>query len=73
MVTGNFSFKNKEIATLLITELTNSGHSKSKEIMLDNVIPLAIKANLRIRSFDLENYLTLGSLIEEQVFNYWSN
>jgi dTDP-glucose pyrophosphorylase len=73
MVTGNFSFKNKAIATLLITQLTNSRHPESKEIMLDNVILLAIKQNLRIRSFDLENYLTLGSSIEEQVFNYWNN
>jgi dTDP-glucose pyrophosphorylase len=73
LVTGNFSFKNKLLVENLISKLEVSFNVLLREPMLDDLIRIALDLQLRIVSFDVKNYLTLGSISEDQMFEYWKN
>jgi hypothetical protein len=71
LVTGNFTFRNADILELLLGNLEREFDTSVREPMLDDLIPIALRLNLRVSSFDVKNYLTLGSLVEDRMFDYW--
>jgi len=73
VITGNFSFYNKEIATDLIGKLL--AHEESQingEFYLDSIISIALQRRINIGAIEIPNYFSLGTVDELMTFNYWS-
>jgi len=70
LVTGNFTFKSPFFVNLLINQIT--GGSENYELMLDDLLPIAIDLNFKIKSLEVSNFLTLGNRFEEDIFDYYA-
>jgi NDP-sugar pyrophosphorylase family protein len=74
VITGNFSFRNLQVATHLINAvLSNSKHLINKEYYLDSIISIALNNSLRIGAIEIPHYFSLGTMEELQTFIYWDN
>jgi bifunctional N-acetylglucosamine-1-phosphate-uridyltransferase/glucosamine-1-phosphate-acetyltransferase GlmU-like protein len=72
LVTGNFTFKSPVIVNNLIDKITIDNDKNGYELMLDDLLPIAIELNLEIRTLEISNYMTLGNKSEENIFDYYS-
>jgi bifunctional N-acetylglucosamine-1-phosphate-uridyltransferase/glucosamine-1-phosphate-acetyltransferase GlmU-like protein len=70
LVTGNFTFKSPSFVKQLIDRIT--GDSENYELMLDDLLPIAIDLNFEIKTLEVSNFLTLGNKSEEAIFNYYA-
>ena len=70
LVTGNFTFKSPSFVKQLIDQIT--GDSENYELMLDDLLPIAIDLNFEIKTLEVSNFLTLGNKSEEAIFNYYA-
>jgi bifunctional N-acetylglucosamine-1-phosphate-uridyltransferase/glucosamine-1-phosphate-acetyltransferase GlmU-like protein len=70
LVTGNFTFKSPSFVKQLIDRIT--GDSENYELMLDDLLPIAIELNFEIKTLEVSNFLTLGNKSEEAIFNYYA-
>lgn len=71
LVIGNFTFKSSLILDTLINQLSENTESYGFELMLDDLIPIARDLNLEIRTIEIPYFITLGTHIEEDVYNYF--
>ena len=73
VITGNFSFKNRDHILDLIRELLSDENMKvNGEYYLDSIVPLAIEKGMRVGTLITPNYFSLGTVDELETFNYWS-
>ena len=70
LVTGNFTFKSQSLVKHLIDRITSD--SENYELMLDDLLPIAIDLNFEIKTLEVSNFLTLGNKSEEDIFNYYA-
>jgi dTDP-glucose pyrophosphorylase len=72
LITGNFTFRNFSVINDLINGLENRLGKIDREPILDDLVEIALEMGFNIRAFDLVDYLTLGSDLENKVFDYFS-
>jgi bifunctional N-acetylglucosamine-1-phosphate-uridyltransferase/glucosamine-1-phosphate-acetyltransferase GlmU-like protein len=73
VITGNFSFCNKELARDLISKLLAYEESQiNGEFYLDSIISIALERGMNIGAIEIPNYFSLGTIDELMTFNYWS-
>lgn len=71
-LTGNFSFKNSQIAYELITK-TLMKISDGLEVHFEKIIDTALELNYSVMIMDLTEYMTVGTPDELELANYWLN
>jgi choline kinase len=69
-LTGNFSFKDSQTATRLITE-TLKCNQHEIEIHFEKIIDTALKLNYSIMIMDLDAYMTVGTPEELELAKFW--
>ena len=72
LITGNFTFRDFSIISDLINSLQNRLEKIDREPILDDLVEIALEMGLNIRACDLSEYITLGSDLENKVFDYFS-
>jgi bifunctional N-acetylglucosamine-1-phosphate-uridyltransferase/glucosamine-1-phosphate-acetyltransferase GlmU-like protein len=71
LVTGNFTFKSAEILNNLIDKISINNYEYGYELMLDDLLQIAIMLNLKIKTLEVLNFMTLGNEAEEDIFDYY--
>jgi choline kinase len=72
LVIGNFTFKSAAIVNNLIDKISIDFEKYDYELMLDDLLPIAIDLNFKIKALEVSNFITLGSKPEENIFNYYA-
>jgi NDP-sugar pyrophosphorylase family protein len=73
VISGNFSFRSKNVAMNLILELLSHEESQiNGEYYLDSIITFALRKGISVGVLEIPNYFSLGTVDELQTFNYWS-
>jgi hypothetical protein len=72
LVIGNFTFKSAVIVNNLIDKISIDFEKYDYELMLDDLLPIAIDLNFKIKVLEVSNFITLGSKPEENIFNYYA-
>jgi len=72
LVTGNFTFRNSLIVRELIEGLSLKLQALNREPILDDLVGVALSLGYNVRAFDVTEYVTLGTELEERVFDYHS-
>ena len=72
LVTGNFTFKSPTMLNNLINTISIDSDKFSYELMLDDLLPIAIESNFEIKTLEVSNFITLGNKSEEDIFNYYA-
>jgi hypothetical protein len=72
LVTGNFTFKSPTMLNDLINTISIDSDKFSYELMLDDLLPIAIESNFEIKTLEVSNFMTLGNKSEEDIFNYYA-
>jgi bifunctional N-acetylglucosamine-1-phosphate-uridyltransferase/glucosamine-1-phosphate-acetyltransferase GlmU-like protein len=72
LVTGNFTFKSPKIVNNLIDKISVDIDKYRYELMLDDLLSIAIELNLEIKTLEVSNFMTLGNKSEENIFDYYS-
>jgi NDP-sugar pyrophosphorylase family protein len=73
MVTGNFTFKNKELAINLIDECFSTAERYNSEIYLDSVIQIALEFGYKVVALNLDRFFAIGTEDELKTFLYFGN
>jgi hypothetical protein len=73
MLTGNFTFRNFETVNFLIEKFISNLTPQDREPMLDDLAIFAKNLGLVVKALDVPNYLTLGTKIENDIFDYYYN
>jgi NDP-sugar pyrophosphorylase family protein len=73
MIIGNFTFKNAELAKVLINECFKSADRYSSEIYLDSVIQVALEFGYDVSAIDLERFFAIGTEDEMNTYNYYQD
>ena len=71
IVTGTFTFKNKQIALSCIKQLKEQGKTVNGELYVDSILNLAQSMGLRAISFPVKSYICWGTPYELKTFQYW--
>jgi hypothetical protein len=71
MIIGNFTFKNAELAKVLINECFKSADRYSSEIYLDSVIQIALEFGYDVSAINLERFFAIGTEDEINTYNYY--
>ena len=71
-VIGNFTFSNKYLANRALSYCMKAVNYINQEPYLDSSIRFAIENNIEIAAIDVENFAAIGTSLELQTFNYWS-
>ena len=71
ILTGNFTFRNFETVNFLLEKYISNLTSQDREPMLDDLAIFAKNLGLVVKALDVPNYLTLGSKIENDIFDYY--
>lgn len=73
ILTGNFTFRNYKTVDSLIEKCASDLTPQNREPMLDDLVIFAKDSGLRVKALDISNYITLGSKIENNTFDYYYN
>lgn len=73
ILTGNFTFRNYKTVDSLIEKCASALTPQNREPMLDDLVIYAKDSGLRVKALDISNYITLGSKIENNTFDYYYN
>ena len=71
LITGNFTFSNRHTAIQLIEELILKKIRVNNEFYLDSVIDLAFKNNLLVQTFEINNFIAVGTPEELLTYAYF--
>ena len=72
LITGNFTFRNHNIVSSLIEGLESEVGSLQREPILDDLVGVALAMGYNVRAFDVSKYITLGSQLENKMFDYFN-
>jgi len=72
LITGNFTFRNHSIVSTLIKGLESQIGSLQREPILDDLVGVALTMGYNVRAFDVSKYITLGSHLENKMFDYYN-
>ena len=72
LISGNFTFRNHSVVKQLIRNLESKLDDSHREPILDDLVGSALSMGLNVRAFDVAEYVTLGSDLENKVFDYFS-
>jgi hypothetical protein len=72
LITGNFTFRNHYIVSALIEGLESEIEFLQREPILDDLVGVALKLGYNVRAFDVSTYITLGSHLENKIFDYFN-
>lgn len=72
LITGNFTFRNHSIVSSLIKGLEAEIGSLRREPILDDLVGVALAMGYNVRAFDVSKYITLGSQLENKMFDYFN-
>jgi len=72
LITGNFTFRSHNIVSSLIEGLEGEIGSLQREPILDDLVGVALKMGYNVRAFDVAKYMTLGSQLENKIFDYFN-
>jgi hypothetical protein len=72
LITGNFTFRNHSIISTLIEGLVTEIGSLQREPILDDLVGVALTIGYNVRAFDVSKYITLGSQLENKMFDYYN-
>jgi hypothetical protein len=74
LIIGNFTFKNSETATKLISVLELNNLRINNEFYLDSVIEVALQKGLEVTFIEVTSFFALGTEQELNIHNYyWKN
>jgi hypothetical protein len=71
LITGNFTFGNREIALSLINELIEKNIRVNGEYYLDSIIELAFERELNVETVNVPNFLAVGTPEEFLTYQYF--
>ena len=71
IMTGNFTFKNSRILIELIDNYKAEIGIRNHEPMLDDFIEFDLRSGLKIKAFDVGNFFTLGTKLENNLYDYF--
>ena len=71
IVTGTFTFKNRQIATRLSSMVLDSGLRHNGEIYLDFVVEIALREGIAIAADLRDDFVGLGTPAEYESYTYW--
>ncbi len=71
LITGNFTFSNREMALSLINELTKKNIRVNNEFYLDSLIELAFERDLSVQTINVPNFLAVGTPEEFLTYQYF--
>ena len=71
IMTGNFTFKNSQVLLELIDKYKSEIGIRNHEPMLDDFIEFGIRSGLKIKAFDVGYFLTLGTKLENNLYDYF--
>lgn len=73
IMTGNFSFDSSFLLNKLIDKLDEDRSKLSRELILDDLIGVALEMDLTVKAFDVPHFITLGTEMENNSFDYYFN
>jgi NDP-sugar pyrophosphorylase family protein len=74
MITGNFSFRNKEVCSNILDELMKDEKNLiNEEFYLDSAIRIALKQGYRVGKANVPNFIAIGTTEEFQTYEYWKS
>jgi hypothetical protein len=73
LVTGNFTFSNRQIALSLIQELESKNIRVKNEFYLDSLIDLAFEKELNVATVEIPNFIAIGTPEELLTYQYYKN
>jgi NDP-sugar pyrophosphorylase family protein len=71
LITGNFTFSNREVALSLINELQEKNIRVNGEYYLDSIIELAFERELNVETVKVPNFLAVGTPEEFLTYQYF--
>lgn len=71
LITGNFTFSNREIALSLINELIEKNIRVNNEFYLDSLIELAFEREISVQTINVPNFLAVGTPEEFMTYQYF--
>jgi len=73
IITGNFTFSSARTVETLINNFDDRYEILKREPILDDLIGVALASNLTVKSLEVPNFITLGTEIENDTFDYYLN
>ena len=71
LITGNFTFANRDIALSLIQDLVTMNIRVNNEFYLDSLIELAFNKNLNVATIEVPNFIAIGIPEEYLIYKYF--
>ena len=72
IITGNFTFRTADLVYFLIDKFEDLYSKLQREPILDDLIGVALEVNMAVKVLDVPNFMTLGSEMENDTFDYYS-
>ena len=71
IITGNFTFSSAKTVESLIDTFEDGYKTLKREPILDDLIGVALASNLTVKALEVPNFITLGTEIENNTFDYY--
>lgn len=71
LITGNFTYQNRDFALGLIDELVEKDIKVNGEFYLDSLIDLAFERNLGVKTLNISNFIAVGTPEEYLTYQYF--
>lgn len=71
IITGNFTFNSAKTVESLIDTFEDGYKTLKREPILDDLIGVALASNLTVKALEVPNFITLGTEIENNTFDYY--